>query len=94
MKPIDQVVQDARTDFSKLFSYGPYFFLNFLLWNGIANFADLLFDLGLWGVAVACIGIASTTLFSVRADEEWYIERALKKAGYEFDTLTVKDVNN
>lgn len=89
IKPVDQVVQEANAHFYKLFVFGPFFFLNLFLWNSLSYFALASGIVDGWSHLIfLVVGACSMVHLSVRADQEYFIEKFLKKEGYNVDTIS------
>lgn len=87
-KSFDQCVEDGLKQFSSPCAFGPYFFINFAMWNVVGFvLGTILFDAYWASTVIVCIGILLTTRLSALADGEWFVERALKAGGHDVKTL-------
>ena len=80
---IQEIAEKAAKRHSHPLAYGPYFLLSTFMWNFLSGLG-LMVGMPFWAVIVGVVcGIISTTHLAIAADREWYIETALKRAGYD-----------
>lgn len=80
---IQEIAAKADKHHLRPFTCGPYFMLAVFMWNFLSSFG-LVVGIPFWAVIVGVVcGIISTTHLAIAADREWYIETALKRAGYD-----------